>query len=466
MKNLFNFLLIIFYLIIFNSCEKEIKFIEPEEIIPKYGTIIIDSNPKGAKVYIDNKVSGFFTPCTLRNPIGKFKLTLKLDLFTDYETYGYLNENLLYKIFFDFKSDSRNLAKLSCSTYPSGANIYLNDSLTNKLTNYVFTDLIPGVYKVKFTLKDHRSDSTIVTLRSKETSFINKNLTDTSKFVIYNIGNSKLVSDYINCITVDDNNHLWIGTTLGLQEIYGSQWKIYNKKNTSLNSENITAIHFDKNRKLWVGTSNGLFLFDGLNWISFQDRIGNISITSINSDINNNIYVGTYSGLYKINEQNQNVNFISTNGNPIKAIAIDKNQNLWLATIYNGILFYDGYNFKVYNNKVYGLNISNQIFSLVFDKNNKLWAITDFYLLIYDGKNWTNKNGGGVSLYVNDDYVIVGDKVGCYLYNLQGSQLKYFHPSQFNFNSLWVSGSVIDHEKNLFLTTIVSGLIKIKKGNY
>lgn len=472
MKKLLNIFLIVLIVVLL-GCEKEVFLGEPEPPNEEFGTIIINSNPSGARIFLNNRDTGFSTPCTLKFvPIGYYNLTLKLYRY-DYYTIGIsINHTTTFPIYHDFTKDPANLSSLECYSTPNGATIYLNDSLTNKITPYTFKNLLPGDYKVKMSLKEHRSDSSIVTLFSKNKGYVSLKLIDTSKVVVYNIGNSKLLSDNINCLTVDRKNHIWIGTTVGMQEIYGSNWKYYNFSNTPLTSENITALHCDELNRLWVGTSKGLFLYDGINWIDYSKIIGEISITSITSDKSINIYVGSYSGLIKISGNNfkkfDNSNSKITDNN-IKALAVDKDNNLWIGTVYAGIVFYDGKDFQVYDNKAMGLQISNQINALVIDNNNILWGISgDSDLISFDGKTWFKVKHiyFAISMFNQNDYLFISQKHGYSIYNKNTNINRYYYSEDFNLSSFWANGSVMNHDGDIYIGTLGNGLIKMKKGSY
>jgi ligand-binding sensor domain-containing protein/competence protein ComGC len=71
-----------------------------------------------------------------------------------------------------------------------------------------------------------------------------------------------LISNVCTCLTIDDHNNIWVGTTSGISQLnYLNEkegWKIKNfTKKNGFNSNEITKLFADKDT-LWVGTMNGL----------------------------------------------------------------------------------------------------------------------------------------------------------------------------------------------------------------
>jgi len=69
--------------------------------------------------------------------------------------------------------------------------------------------------------------------------------------------NDKLPSNYINCIYMDKNRNLWIGTNSGLCYLNNDKLQILNVKN-GLCSESINNITEDANHDIWISTSYGI----------------------------------------------------------------------------------------------------------------------------------------------------------------------------------------------------------------
>jgi signal transduction histidine kinase/ligand-binding sensor domain-containing protein/DNA-binding response OmpR family regulator len=69
--------------------------------------------------------------------------------------------------------------------------------------------------------------------------------------------NDKLPSNFINCIYMDKNRNLWIGTNSGLCYLKNNKLQILNLKN-GLCSESINNITEDANHDIWISTSYGI----------------------------------------------------------------------------------------------------------------------------------------------------------------------------------------------------------------
>ena len=53
-----------------------------------------------------------------------------------------------------------------------------------------------------------------------------------------------LITDFIECIDIDINNNVWIGTSVGIQKFDGVNWLNYNYSNISqILSDNIKEIY-------------------------------------------------------------------------------------------------------------------------------------------------------------------------------------------------------------------------------
>ena len=81
---------------------------------------------------------------------------------------------------------------------------------------------------------------------------------------------------------------------------------------------------------------------------------------------------------------------IKTIGNPrygnVQCGLQDKAGNLWFGTTENGLYKYDGKSFKQFT-VTNGLN-SNNIYSILEDKDGKIWIGTEAGLCLYDGKSF------------------------------------------------------------------------------
>ena len=72
-----------------------------------------------------------------------------------------------------------------------------------------------------------------------------------------------LLNDFVQCIDIDTNQNIWIGTPVGLQMFDGnSNWVTYTTANSGLVNDNIKVVTAMSNGDIWVGTDFGASKFD------------------------------------------------------------------------------------------------------------------------------------------------------------------------------------------------------------
>jgi hypothetical protein len=86
---------------------------------------------------------------------------------------------------------------------------------------------------------------------------------DGVRWNVYNTSNSKLPSDFVTTIAIDEQGNKWIGTVPdfnigGIAKFDGVSWSVYNTSNSGLPENSVWAIAIDEQ-----GT-NGLELLEGL----------------------------------------------------------------------------------------------------------------------------------------------------------------------------------------------------------
>ena len=255
---------VIVLLISFSSCEKEVFTGFPSE--PNnysYGKLFVDSDPQNALIYVDNKISGYITPDTVKwLTEGSHIITLKQGLFGDTT----FNDNIVndenVSKFINYKTNPKFWGTIYCNSKPTGAKIYINGEFTNEVTTATFTKL-PGDYTVKFTYPEHRPDSVSFTLYGSRKEYISIILEDTTVWVSYKISNSQIPSNIISSIDVDSKNNKWIGTRdKGLVKFDDVNWTPFNTKNSSIISDFIYCLKIDKNDAVWIGTGTGLSVYN------------------------------------------------------------------------------------------------------------------------------------------------------------------------------------------------------------
>lgn len=216
-----------------------------------------------------------------------------------------------------------------------------------------------------------------------------KTWTDFSMF------NEKLKDQYVNCLTVDGNNVLWIGTDdYGVIEFDGSRWTEHKEQMKKLQMKFISKITIDRNDVKWIGvTLGGLVRYDGSDWkkyTSSDSQLLSDFILCVAIDRANRKWIGTNDGLSVFNDRTW-TSYTTGNSklpdNIVPAIIIDKNDVKWLGTL-GGLVRIEGDSWTVYNTSNSPLPC-NQVNDLAFDPSGAIWMVTDKGVVLFDGKdNW------------------------------------------------------------------------------
>jgi ligand-binding sensor domain-containing protein len=170
-------------------------------------------------------------------------------------------------------------------------------------------------------------------------------------------------------------------------------------------SYDIFASCLDSKGNAWFGTgSAGLCKYDGKAFVWYAADDMSTPIRDIFEDRNGTIWVGNNGGGLFRYDGRQFVNFskehhvhnpdfnLNLKGRPgmmarVWKIAQDKQGNIWVATIDNGIWKYDGKNLTNYTTKD-GLG-TNGIWTIYFDQNDQLWVGTgDAGVYRFNGKGF------------------------------------------------------------------------------
>jgi Predicted periplasmic ligand-binding sensor domain len=120
-------------------------------------------------------------------------------------------------------------------------------------------------------------------------------------------------------------------------------------------SENaVYCILQDSKGFMWFGTKDGLNRYDGDNFRIFRKNnhnnqsLGNNFIRCIAEGKENILYVGTDAGLYRMDMTDESfakINTKTANGievtSAVNALYIDKDGNLWIGTMAQGIFMYN-----------------------------------------------------------------------------------------------------------------------------
>ncbi len=271
-----------------------------------------------------------------------------------------------------------------------------------------------------------------------------------------------LSSNIINCVLMDYQGYVWIGTDDGLDRYDGYSVKEYinNVGDTnSLQSNEIFTLFEDADSNLWIGTRSSLDMYDrkkdrfrhfyarGPN----SDNYGH-AITSICQYNDSILWMGTIDiGIYVMNTRNftwkylplRSVNYPGKDVNRVKVIYKDNEETIWVGTLDEGLLKYlpDRNAFYSYKNNPDSDNSisSNYIYALSGDPST--------------GTVFVGTYGGGLNIYNQKT-----EKFSRFYFNdiPNNSQVNYIKALVFYGDKLWMGTDgegikIINFKANSFL---------------
>lgn len=227
------------------------------------------------------------------------------------------------------------------------------------------------------------------------------------------LSSNTLSGNNIFSVLKDHEDHLWIGTSQGLNR-YNPNTRQYTPyyhepdDSSSLSGNHVFALYEDKEGYLWVGTSRGLnrYNFRKKKFERVKMQVdGKVltdvgAITSFCEDSQGQLWIGARYDLIRLDKHTlsgksygyQTENAKRLTGGRITSIYEDRQQNLWIGT-YAGLNRYDRQrdDFIHYASDYKSTNSlsSNTIFSILQDRDGTYWIATDLGLnkMVWDGKN-------------------------------------------------------------------------------
>jgi|GEM_PF-3310698 len=205
----------------------------------------------------------------------------------------------------------------------------------------------------------------------------------------------------IRTITEASDGTLWFGC--GFEEYFALKYDGINAKIYDDDMENhpyrINSIVEDNNKKMWFGTGDGLRILENEKWVTplGSEKLKSTYVSSIIKLDNDNMWIGTSRGLYYYNGETYDK--IKTKSKffedlSIRSMFLTKSGNLVIGSYLDGLSFYDGINWTIYNSTNSDLPCNN-IWSIEEDKNDNLWISS------YDN----NEGYGVVSKFNGIDFI-------------------------------------------------------------
>ncbi len=297
---------------------------------------------------------------------------------------------------------------------------------------------------------------------------------------------NSILSNRVRTLFYDKKNKLWIGTEQGLcrydfkQNKFIDYTKFIDFKKFP-QSQYIVSICEDSLGFIWIGTYNGLIKFNPetnrykfyLNMPLNPYSISGNYIGKVYVDKNNTLWVGTGECLHEYDKTNdrfiryENPLIVNSKDKTITDILEDRQGNLWITTLFNGLHKFDRKTktFTVYKQNLADIESikSNILFDLFEDKTGILWIGTEgagvhklnwmrSKFIYYKNIPFNNE-----SLSNDKIYSIIEDKKGNIWIGTFGGGLNKFNPDidknkfiKYNFNPFDKNSLVDDRIRTLF----------------
>ncbi len=495
------FLISLLITLFYYSCSKEVSVTPPEPVPENSGKLFVDSNPRGAIIFLNDRNTGYYTPDTV--PYlneGSYHLTLKLKSYKDSSEIVELQKDKTTSLFFDYISNPTMRGYIYVDSNPRGAEISINDSLTDKVTPVTMSNFLPGQYKITLDKTDYWPSESLTQVTSNRTSRVSISLKDTLTWVCYNSSHDiDIASDYLTCVAADGNT-IWAGSLNGLIKYENNNWSLFNTGNSPLPSNQVQKIVVDEQHNKWICTNDGLVKLNNNNWILYNSSNSGLpdnDVVSVAFENNSVVWIGLKNaGVARFDGAvwevyNHSNSPLRTNN--INAVSIAPDGTKWFATKGGGITkFYADTLWKtydVYNSAPRGTGEpggsgwwgfpNNNTQCIAYDMNNTIW------IGIGIGTGPLAGNDGGSSYFKGPVYwktyfripsknvmnIIRDHNNILWFANAEGGLTKYngawltYTASNSNIESNRIYDIAEDDSGNLWLASYGSGLIKYKGNN-
>lgn len=302
----------------------------------------------------------------------------------------------------------------------------------------------------------------------------------------------------VRTFTEDTNGNIWIGTENGLYIYSPETGNFANHKQNynnrySLNDNAIYTIFRDREDNMLIGT-----YFGGINISSnfyrqffhydygYSDRLlSGKAVRQIIGDKKGNLWISTEDGGLNYFDRStekfthfkpeQGKNSLSYHN--VHTVLLDSYDNLWIGTFLGGLNKYNLTNktFTHYSQKEYPGLIVDNIFTLLEDRNKKIWIGTTGGLSLYDPstnsfQKFGTKDIGNRSIdYIYEDMSgniwIATRNNGVYCYNKSEEEFRNYSytPSGQELPDNYVNYIFEDSDRNIWIATHESGLCKYNR---
>ncbi len=199
--------------------------------------------------------------------------------------------------------------------------------------------------------------------------------------------------DIVNGIACGENGDIWIAHYNGVSHYSDDKWTTYDssKLATGDDANDLVldvAVDTDNNR-VWALTPRSVALFEDDKWTVFEKGQGfneDLYFQGLALDSSGRPWVGYGRGVAVYD--NNTWKLIPKSGYDfVQGMSFDSSGNLWMATLNNGAVMYNGNSWKYYN--VDGKNLSSDhVYSVTGDSRGRVWLSTSYGLTVMDNNQW------------------------------------------------------------------------------
>lgn len=395
----------------------------------------------------------------------------------------------------DIKADSKG--NLWLATYPAGVDYF--DKRTQKFTHFNQYNVKGLGSNYNWCICDDNQGNLYIGHVQGGMSVLNVKKRTAKHYRHNQMYPYSIPNDNVNCIYIDSNKNVWVGTDGGLSLFNPKTGKFFifqndPKKNYSISSNFITCIDEPIKNKLFIGTiNNGLntldlnqFYFDSnsekIRFEHFGETNYNLShkyIRSIYRDSYNNIWVGTFGGGLNFLSQKEPY-FKSIKHDPVIGnknslshrivfgLCIDNNNSLWVATDGGGIDVYNN-NEKVNNySRINGKFVDNNVMSNFTDSEGNLWFGTLSGNIVrykiksksFEQLSCFNSKGIQVHCFYEDKNrnIWIGSDKGLFVFNLSTGESKSYYTTNSELQDDVIRSITQSVNGNIWIGTLGGGI--------
>ena len=299
---------------------------------------------------------------------------------------------------------------------------------------------------------------------------------------IYNESNSPLPNNTVRCLTIDNNNELWIGTDNGLAHLSSGLWEVFNTANSSIGDNYIRALAVDSNNAIWIGTTlNGMLKYDGVTFQSFNDANSDIPdnfIKTITVDKLGHKWLGTVEGLTRFDDISW-VTWTTTNSsistNNISSIGVGLNNEKYIGTINGGLIYMDNASNILANYYILNSGVpDNSALKVEMDNLGRPWYAGSAGGLFSDPGNqlWISLNTDNSAILTNslttmkldtDNNIYMGTQLLGLMIKRNNETWTFYSTSNSNLPEDYILSIVKDESDNVWIGTYSQGLVKLQE---